>query len=42
MVELLLTIGCAGLAALALTGLETLPSYYLDYLLRSGLVYQGY
>ncbi|GAM97943.1 hypothetical protein U91I_01573 [alpha proteobacterium U9-1i] len=40
--ELSASIAIAVVALLAVAGMETLPSYLMDYLLRAGLVYQGY
>jgi hypothetical protein len=40
--EILLTVVVAGVALLVLNGMEMLPKYLMEYLLRSGLVYQGY
>lgn len=40
--ELTVSIAFAAVALLTVAGLETLPSYLMDYLLRAGLAYQGY
>lgn len=40
--EILVTVAVAVAALLTLNGLEFLPKYLMEYLLRSGLVYQGY
>jgi hypothetical protein len=40
--ELVVSMAVLGTALLTLIGLESLPEYLMQYLLRSGLIYQGY
>lgn len=42
LIEGLATAVVVGAALLTVAGLESLPQYLMDYLVRSGLVYQGY
>jgi hypothetical protein len=40
--EIVASVVVLALVAFSAFGLELLPTYLVDYLLRSGLVYQGY
>jgi hypothetical protein len=42
LVDATATIVVAAVGLLVLRGLESLPAYLMDYMLRSGIVYQGY